>query len=300
MTLLTLVENAVRHGIDPSEEGGRIDIHVQRRGDRCVVRVSDTGAGLRQTGNGLGTGLSTLRERLQLTFGGDAQLRVTRTAAAWRLCRAGFPGTRSDDMMSPRPTALIADDEPLLREALARQLAQAWPELEVVAQARNGREAIEQFEALRPDVCFLDVHMPGLSGVEAAHHIGRRAHLVFVTAYDQYAVQAFAQGALDYLVKPVEPARLAETVARLKERLQAAQPALNTEALLQQLAAQLAQLHERRGAGAAALDSRAGRTDPAADPGRRDRLPALRHEVHARRLARRCRPARRGAGPHRR
>ena len=144
--------------------------------------------------------------------------------------------------MSPRPTALIADDEPLLREALARQLGRAWPELDVVAQARNGREAIQQFEALRPDVCFLDVHMPGLSGVETAHHIGRRAHLVFVTAYDDYAVQAFAQGALDYLVKPVEQARLAETVTRLKERLLAVQPALNTEVLLQQLAAQIAQL----------------------------------------------------------
>ena len=81
--------------------------------------------------------------------------------------------------------------------------------------------------------------MPGMTGVEAARRIGRRAHLVFVTAYDQYAVQAFAQGVLDYLVKPVEPARLAETVARLQERLHAAQPALNTEALLQQLAAQL-------------------------------------------------------------
>jgi DNA-binding LytR/AlgR family response regulator len=144
--------------------------------------------------------------------------------------------------MHAHPTALIADDEPLLREALARQLAVAWPELEVVAQTRNGREAVKQFEALRPDICFLDVHMPGLSGVEAAHQIGHRAHLVFVTAYDQYAVQAFAEGVLDYLVKPVEPARLAETVARLKDRLQAAQPALNTEALLQQLAAQLAQL----------------------------------------------------------
>ena len=77
MTLLTLVENAVRHGIDPSEQGGRIDIYVHRRDDRCVVRVSDTGAGLRQTDNGLGTGLSALRERLQLTFGGDAQLRVS-------------------------------------------------------------------------------------------------------------------------------------------------------------------------------------------------------------------------------
>jgi len=143
-----------------------------------------------------------------------------------------------------RPTALIADDEPLLRDALARQLGEVWPELDVVAQSRNGREAIRHFEARHPDVCFLDVHMPGVSGVEAAHHIGRRAHLVFVTAYDQYAVQAFAEGVLDYLVKPVEKIRLAETVARLKDRLSTAQPALNTEALLQQLAAQL-----QRGAG---------------------------------------------------
>ena len=141
-----------------------------------------------------------------------------------------------------RPTALIADDEPLLREELARQLAVAWPELEVVAFARNGREAVRQFDALTPDVCFLDVHMPGMTGIDAARQIGRRAHLVFVTAFDQYAVQAFAHGVLDYLVKPVEAARLAETVARLKERLAAAQPASNTEAVLQQLSAQLAKL----------------------------------------------------------
>ena len=76
-TLLTLVENAVRHGIDPSEEGGRIEIDVRRKGDRCVIRVSDSGVGLQQTTQGLGTGLSTLRQRLQLIFGGDAQLRVT-------------------------------------------------------------------------------------------------------------------------------------------------------------------------------------------------------------------------------
>ena len=141
--------------------------------------------------------------------------------------------------MQKQPTALIADDEPLLREALAHQLAAVWPELEILALARNGREAVEQFEAHRPDICFLDVHMPGLSGIEAAHHIGRRAHLVFVTAYDQYAVQAFAEGVLDYLVKPVESVRLAETVVRLKDRLHAVQPALHTEALLQKLAAQL-------------------------------------------------------------
>lgn len=142
-------------------------------------------------------------------------------------------------MSAAAPTALIADDEPLLREALERLLAAAWPELRVVAQARNGREAIDRFEQLHPDVCFLDVHMPGTTGVEAARQIGRRAHLVFVTAYDQYALQAFEHGVLDYLVKPVEPARLAATVVRLQERLRAAQPATNTEALLQQLAAQL-------------------------------------------------------------
>jgi DNA-binding LytR/AlgR family response regulator len=137
------------------------------------------------------------------------------------------------------PTALIADDEPLLRDSLQGMLAAAWPALRIVAQARNGREAVEQFERRHPDVCFLDVHMPGLSGVEAAARIGRRAHVVFVTAFDQYAVQAFAQGVLDYVVKPVEPARLADTVARLQERLHAAEPANHTEALLRDLSRQL-------------------------------------------------------------
>ena len=144
--------------------------------------------------------------------------------------------------MNAHATALIADDEPLLREGLRRQLARAWPELEIVAEARNGREALRLFEERRPDICFLDVHMPGLSGVDAAQQIGRRAHLVFVTAYDHYAVQAFAQGALDYLLKPVEEARLAETVGRLKERLLSSRPAINTEQLLQQLSEQLEKL----------------------------------------------------------
>ncbi len=149
--------------------------------------------------------------------------------------------------MNVAATALIADDEPLLREALRRQLKIAWPELEIVAEARNGRQAVTLFDERRPDICFLDVHMPGLSGVDAANHIGRRAHLVFVTAYDHYAVQAFAQGALDYLLKPVEQARLAETVSRLKARLQSSGPAINTEQLLQQLGDQLATLRREGG-----------------------------------------------------
>ncbi|HYU68300.1 MAG TPA: response regulator, partial [Burkholderiales bacterium] len=122
-------------------------------------------------------------------------------------------------MTARRPTALIADDEPLLRSSLKRMLAEAWPELEVIAEARNGREAVDQFEALKPDICFLDVHMPGLSGVEAARQIGRRARLVFVTAYDQYAVEAFQHEALDYLVKPLHVERFEAALQRVRDRL---------------------------------------------------------------------------------
>jgi len=136
------------------------------------------------------------------------------------------------------PTALIADDEPLLREHLAQHLARLWPELDVVAQARNGREAIELFDEHAPDVVFLDVHMPGLSGIDAARSIARRAQLVFVTAHEQYAVQAFEHGALDYLVKPFDEARLASTVLRLKERAAPAPPGA-LEPLLDRLAHEL-------------------------------------------------------------
>jgi len=143
--------------------------------------------------------------------------------------------------MKQAPTALIADDEPMLREALARQLAELWPELRIVAHARNGREAIAAFGQYGPDVCFLDVQMPGLSGVDAARAIGNRAHLVFVTAFEQYAVEAFARGALDYLVKPVERERLRDTVERLKERLRAVHPSpAATDDLIRELAARLA------------------------------------------------------------
>jgi DNA-binding LytR/AlgR family response regulator len=119
-------------------------------------------------------------------------------------------------------TALIADDEPLLREHLATHLARLWPDLRIVAQARNGREAIELFDEFAPEVVFLDVHMPGLNGIDAARAIAERAQIVFVTAFEKYAVQAFEHGAVDYLVKPFEEARLAATVQRLRSRQAAA------------------------------------------------------------------------------
>lgn len=139
------------------------------------------------------------------------------------------------------PKAVIADDEPLLRERLVDHLARLWPQLQVVGQARNGREAVELFEAHHPQVVFLDVHMPGMSGIEAARTIGARAQIVFVTAYEQYAVQAFERGALDYLVKPFEPERLAQTVERLQARLASPPSPAPLTSVLDELAQALAE-----------------------------------------------------------
>jgi DNA-binding LytR/AlgR family response regulator len=138
------------------------------------------------------------------------------------------------------PTALIADDEPLLRERLSSLLRDLWPGLEIVAQARNGREAVALFDEVRPDVAFLDVHMPGMNGIDVARQIGRRADVVFVTAFDKYAVEAFRQGAIDYVVKPIEEQRLADTVQRLRERVASpGQASPEWEPTLERLAAQL-------------------------------------------------------------
>jgi len=133
----------------------------------------------------------------------------------------------------------VADDERLMREQIIGHLKQAWPELIIVGEAVNGREAVAMVQRLEPDIVFLDIRMPEMDGIKAAQALAGQFHIVFVTAYDQYAVEAFAQGALDYLVKPVEPSRLDDTVARLKDRLRAAQPMPDIEPLLQQLAARL-------------------------------------------------------------
>jgi DNA-binding LytR/AlgR family response regulator len=117
-------------------------------------------------------------------------------------------------------TAVIADDERLMREQLRARLGEAWPELEILDEAKNGVEAVELVRALKPDIVFLDIRMPGMTGVEAAREIGPACHAVFITAYDEYAVQAFEQGAVDYVLKPAETERLKVTVERLKARLQ--------------------------------------------------------------------------------
>jgi DNA-binding LytR/AlgR family response regulator len=133
--------------------------------------------------------------------------------------------------------AVIADDEPLLRAQLRSRLARVWPELAVVHEMGDGRGVDEVFAAHDPQLFFLDIHMPGVNGLEAARAIGKRAHVVFVTAYDQYAVEAFERGAIDYVLKPFNEERLGITVERLKSRLAAPPPSM--EDLVDQLAQRL-------------------------------------------------------------
>lgn len=148
-----------------------------------------------------------------------------------------FGAPVGDPEAGPPATALVAEDEPLLARALERQLAAQWPALRIVARAQDGPSAVEHALAQRPDILFLDIQMPGATGLEAAAEIadewdGGEGHagaagrphagpplVVFVTAYDRYAVQAFERAAVDYLLKPVTPERLAETVGRLRARL---------------------------------------------------------------------------------
>jgi DNA-binding LytR/AlgR family response regulator len=140
------------------------------------------------------------------------------------------------------PTAIIADDERLMRDQLRMRLAEAWPDLEILGEAKNGEEAVELVGQLNPDLTFLDIRMPGKTGMEAARDIGDKSHIVFVTAYDQYAVEAFERGAVDYLLKPTEPERLRVTVDRLKERLGKPKEAVNDNvaAMLSQIAEKIA------------------------------------------------------------
>ncbi len=124
------------------------------------------------------------------------------------------------------PTALVAEDERALRDELCKQLAALWPELRIVARAANGLEALQLMIRFQPDVLFLDIQMPGLSGLEVAQQAERGSHVVFVTAYDEHAVAAFERGALDYVLKPYDALRLARSVARIKERLGRPNPAV--------------------------------------------------------------------------
>ncbi|MDH5264908.1 MAG: LytTR family DNA-binding domain-containing protein [Betaproteobacteria bacterium] len=136
------------------------------------------------------------------------------------------------------PTAVVADDERLMRGQIVARLKEAWPELAIVGEAANGREAVALVRSLAPDIVFLDIRMPEMDGIEAARALAGAAHVVFVTAYDEYAVSAFEQGAADYLLKPADPERVAIACGRLRERLREKPDPMNE--LLAKLSQQLA------------------------------------------------------------
>ena len=138
---------------------------------------------------------------------------------------------------SPAPTAVIVDDERLLREQMIARLKDAWPELLIVGEAGNGREAVAIVQSLEPDIVFLDISMPGMDGIQAAQALAGQVHVVFVTAHDQYAISAFEHGAVDYLLKPADPERVALTCRRLRERLRQKPDSMHD--LLEQLSQRL-------------------------------------------------------------
>ena len=141
--------------------------------------------------------------------------------------------------MTAQPTAIVAEDEPLLREEIVEFLRKLWPELDIVAETDDGVEALRLITEHKPSVTFLDIQMPGMTGLEVAKQAAGRSHCAFITAYDQYAIAAFDQGAVDYVMKPVSAARLASTVQRLKERIGSAPADLSN--LLADLARQKAE-----------------------------------------------------------
>lgn len=142
-------------------------------------------------------------------------------------------------------SCMLVDDEAPMRDLLRLRLKKVWPELNIIAEATNGIAAIEQFEIHHPDIIFLDIRMPGKTGLEAASELTRKAHIVFVTAYDEYAISAFEKGAIDYLLKPVDIERLEQTCLRLKERLSTNHSSsINQSEAVQQLLSQLMTQHQ--------------------------------------------------------
>ncbi len=226
-----------------------------------MITVEDTGRGLADAPRGPagGVGLTNVRERLAALYGTQGQFGLASVAPsgtratlripfaadvvgvtpvalpiAPRAVPAIEPAPHAAALTTPMPTAVIAEDESLLRAQLKARVAEASPELEVVAEAANGDDAERLVDLHRPDVVFLDIRMPVRSGIDVARAIAGRCHVVFVTAYDEYAVAAFEEGAVDYVLKPVTAERVAKVVARLKARI--AQAPLDIGALLARLA----------------------------------------------------------------
>ena len=300
MLLQPLVENAIKHGLEPKIGPGRIEVSARQSADAIEICIADTGLGLPPDEPDAARHFERQLRPAACARTPAGGLRLARLADPCPTRAAGRAGLRENSAMNARATALIAEDEPVLAATLQRLLARIWPELEIVAVAEHGVAAIERALALAPDVMFLDIKMPGRTGLEVAEAVvddwpeGRpEPLLVFVTAYDEFAVPAFERAAVDYLLKPATPERLLLTVERLQQRLatRAAAPADGTMATLFQRVQAISR--RRRADRAHQGDPRRRRQHGADDPGRRGDLLRGHRQVRQRRQQRR-----RGAGAH--
>jgi DNA-binding LytR/AlgR family response regulator len=233
-SLLTLVENAITHGIEPALRGGTLRVGAQREGGRAVLEVLNSGCAL---------DAEAARRSGPVQYPPAPAGPAPGRPPAARSGPRGQRLHRAHRIPHPRTMTtqiLIADDEEAPREHLRRLLAGAWPDAELVAACANGVDAWDEALAHEPAVCFLDIRMPGLTGLEVAQRLQALAappQVVFVTAYNDHALAAFEAGAADYLVKPLDLERLQRCVARLKGRLASSSAPAGPD--LQQLLAQL-------------------------------------------------------------
>ncbi len=226
MLIQTLVENAIKHGISRLPDGGMVRIEARQGPEEFCLRVTNTG---RLAGNRVarGVGLANSLERLRLAFGDDARLELVQSGPDEVTCEVLIPRSPGSPSLETKPPAgdsgamraLIVDDERLARNELRRLLG-LYPDVEIVGEAANARDARTALQDLEPELLFLDVQMPGETGFDLLASLDSVPLVVFTTAYDEFALRAFEVSALDYLVKPIDPKRLASTMSRLPARLE--------------------------------------------------------------------------------